>query len=39
MTTLRGDDIVKDFKKILDNYVQARYGSASSQEEQLIEVR
>jgi (E)-4-hydroxy-3-methylbut-2-enyl-diphosphate synthase len=39
MTTLRGDDIVKDFKKILDDYVQARYGSASSQQEQLIEVR
>jgi (E)-4-hydroxy-3-methylbut-2-enyl-diphosphate synthase len=39
MTTLRGDDIVKDFKKILDDYVQARYGSTSSQEEQLIEVR
>jgi (E)-4-hydroxy-3-methylbut-2-enyl-diphosphate synthase len=39
MTTLRGDDIVNDFKKILDDYVQARYGSASSQEEQLIEVR
>jgi (E)-4-hydroxy-3-methylbut-2-enyl-diphosphate synthase len=39
MTTLRGDDIVNDFKKILDDYVQARYGNASSQEEQLIEVR
>jgi (E)-4-hydroxy-3-methylbut-2-enyl-diphosphate synthase len=39
MTTLRGDDIVRDFKKILDDYVQARYGSTSSQEEQLIEVR
>jgi (E)-4-hydroxy-3-methylbut-2-enyl-diphosphate synthase len=39
MTTLRGDDIVNDFKKILDDYVQARYGSASSQQEQLIEVR
>jgi (E)-4-hydroxy-3-methylbut-2-enyl-diphosphate synthase len=38
MTTLRGDDIVNDFKKILDEYVQARYGS-TSQEEQLIEVR
>jgi (E)-4-hydroxy-3-methylbut-2-enyl-diphosphate synthase len=39
MTTLRGDDIVNDFKKILDDYIQARYGSTSSQEEQLIEVR
>jgi (E)-4-hydroxy-3-methylbut-2-enyl-diphosphate synthase len=39
MTTLRGDDIVSDFKKILDDYIQARYGSPSSQEEQLIEVR
>jgi (E)-4-hydroxy-3-methylbut-2-enyl-diphosphate synthase len=38
MTTLRGDDIVRDFKKILDDYVQARYGSGS-REEQLIEVR
>ncbi len=38
MTTLRGDDIVNDFKKILDEYVDARYGSGS-REEQLIEVR
>jgi (E)-4-hydroxy-3-methylbut-2-enyl-diphosphate synthase len=38
MTTLRGDDIVNDFKKILDDYVDARYGSGS-REEQLIEVR
>jgi len=38
MTTLRGDDIVNEFKKILDEYVEARYGR-SSQEEQLIEVR
>jgi hypothetical protein len=30
---------VNDFKKILDDYIQARYGSASSQQEQLIEVR
>jgi (E)-4-hydroxy-3-methylbut-2-enyl-diphosphate synthase len=27
MTTLRGDTIVQDFKKILDDYVRARYGS------------
>ena len=38
MTTLRGDNIVNDFKKILDEYVLARYGSGS-REEQLIEVR
>ncbi len=38
MTTLRGDDIVNDFKKILDEYVAARYNSGS-REEQLIEVR
>src|ERR1700753_3097808 len=38
MTTLRGDDIVNEFKKILDEYVESRYGKASK-EEQLIEVR
>jgi (E)-4-hydroxy-3-methylbut-2-enyl-diphosphate synthase len=38
MTTLRGDNIVNEFKKILDDYVSARYGSGS-REEQLIEVR
>ena len=38
MTTLRGDDIVNDFKKILDDYVAARYGTGS-REGQLIEVR
>ena len=38
MTTLRGDNIVNEFKKILDDYVDARYGSGS-REEQLIEVR
>ena len=38
MTTLRGDDIVNDFKKILNEYVESRYGR-TSQEEQLIEVR
>jgi len=27
MTTLRGDTIVRDFQKILDDYVRARYGS------------
>ncbi len=38
MTTLRGDGIVDEFKKILDGYIAARYGSGS-REEQLIEVR
>jgi (E)-4-hydroxy-3-methylbut-2-enyl-diphosphate synthase len=38
MTTLRGGDIVNEFKKILNEYVESRYGSASK-EEQLIEVR
>jgi (E)-4-hydroxy-3-methylbut-2-enyl-diphosphate synthase len=28
MTTLRGDTIVPDFKKILDDYVRNRYGAA-----------
>ncbi|WP_446742905.1 flavodoxin-dependent (E)-4-hydroxy-3-methylbut-2-enyl-diphosphate synthase [Silvibacterium acidisoli] len=37
MTTLRGDTIVADFKKILDEYVQNRYGSAE-RTEQLVEV-
>jgi (E)-4-hydroxy-3-methylbut-2-enyl-diphosphate synthase len=38
MTTLRGDAIVNDFKKILDDYVAARYGTGA-REDQLIEVR
>jgi (E)-4-hydroxy-3-methylbut-2-enyl-diphosphate synthase len=38
MTTLRGDGIVSDFKKILDEYVASHYGNGS-REEQLIEVR
>ncbi len=37
MTTLRGDTIVKDFQKILDEYVQNRYGNGSKKEE-LVEV-
>jgi len=37
MTTLRGDTIVQDFTKILDEYVRARYGSAEGAE-QLVEV-
>jgi (E)-4-hydroxy-3-methylbut-2-enyl-diphosphate synthase len=38
MTTLRGDTIVADFKKILDEYVQNRYGS-NKHAESLVEVR
>ncbi|HUZ04436.1 MAG TPA: flavodoxin-dependent (E)-4-hydroxy-3-methylbut-2-enyl-diphosphate synthase, partial [Acidobacteriaceae bacterium] len=30
MTTLRGDHIVAEFTKILDEYVQTRYGSVAS---------
>ena len=33
MTTLRGDNIVNEFKKILDEYVAARYGSGSREEQ------
>jgi (E)-4-hydroxy-3-methylbut-2-enyl-diphosphate synthase len=38
MTTLRGDTIVQDFTKILDEYVHSRYGSAE-RAEQLVEIR
>ena len=38
MTTLRGDTIVADFKKILDEYVQNRYGSGKPADS-LVEVR
>jgi (E)-4-hydroxy-3-methylbut-2-enyl-diphosphate synthase len=37
MTTLRGDTIVTDFQKILDEYVKTRYGSGAKTEE-LVEV-
>jgi (E)-4-hydroxy-3-methylbut-2-enyl-diphosphate synthase len=37
MTTLRGDTIVQDFTRILDEYVRSRYGSAEKAE-QLVEV-
>jgi (E)-4-hydroxy-3-methylbut-2-enyl-diphosphate synthase len=37
MTTLRGDTIVQDFKKILDEYVHSRYGTGKTAE-QLVEV-
>jgi (E)-4-hydroxy-3-methylbut-2-enyl-diphosphate synthase len=32
MTTLRGDTIVQDFKKILDEYVRTHYGSTEKSE-------
>lgn len=38
LTTLRGDTIVADFQKILDDYVKNRYGSAQSAN-QLVEVQ
>ena len=38
MTTLRGDTIVADFKKILDEYVDNRYGTGK-QVDSLVEVR
>jgi len=38
MTTLRGDMIVQDFTKILDEYVRSRYRSAEKTE-QLVEVQ
>jgi (E)-4-hydroxy-3-methylbut-2-enyl-diphosphate synthase len=33
MTTLRGNTIVQDFKKILDEYVRTRYGSTEKAEQ------
>jgi (E)-4-hydroxy-3-methylbut-2-enyl-diphosphate synthase len=38
MTTLRGDAIISDFKKILDEYVDSRYGSGAHAESQLVEI-
>ncbi len=38
VTTLRGDTIVKDFQKILDEYVRSHYGARTEQAEQLVEV-
>ncbi len=38
LTTLRGDTIVADFQKILDDYVRTRYGSGATTPEQLVEV-
>ena len=37
LLTLRGDNIVRDFKKILDDYVESRYGSTAAAEP-LVEV-
>jgi (E)-4-hydroxy-3-methylbut-2-enyl-diphosphate synthase len=37
LTTLRGDSIVEDFKKILNEYVHTRYGAGTTKEE-LLEV-
>jgi len=36
MTTLRGDTIVQDFQKILDEYVHTRYGSGLKKEELVV---
>ncbi len=38
LTTLRGNNIVTEFQKILDEYVRSRYGAGKG-EEQLVEVR
>ncbi len=38
LTTLRGNHIVTEFQKILDEYVRSRYG-AGKDEKQLVEVR
>jgi (E)-4-hydroxy-3-methylbut-2-enyl-diphosphate synthase len=39
MTTLKGDRIVEEFQVILDEYVRSRYGNASSETPQLVEVQ
>jgi len=36
MTTLRGDTIVQDFQKILNEYVETRYGTGSKKEELVV---
>ncbi len=38
ITTLRGDTIVADFQKILDEYVRSHYGSAPTETTQLVEI-
>jgi (E)-4-hydroxy-3-methylbut-2-enyl-diphosphate synthase len=37
VTTLKGDTIVSDFQKILDEYVRSHYGSARQSQPELIE--
>jgi (E)-4-hydroxy-3-methylbut-2-enyl-diphosphate synthase len=36
MTTLRGDTIVQDFQKILNEYVETRYGTGAKKEELVV---
>ena len=38
VTTLRGDTIVADFQKLLDEYVRSHYGAAAEESAQLVEV-
>ncbi len=38
MTTLRGDGIVPEFQKILDEYVRSHYGAQARETQQLVEV-
>ncbi len=38
VTTLRGDTIVTDFQRILDEYVRSHYGVEGVEREQLVEV-
>ena len=37
-TTLRGDTIVSDFQKLLDEYVRSHYGAQARESTQLVEV-
>jgi (E)-4-hydroxy-3-methylbut-2-enyl-diphosphate synthase len=38
VTTLRGDTIVSDFQKILDEYVRSHYGSEQQKQPELVEI-
>ena len=38
VTTLRGDSIVQDFQKILDEYVRSHYGAQTKDQPELVEV-
>jgi (E)-4-hydroxy-3-methylbut-2-enyl-diphosphate synthase len=38
VTTLRGDTIVSDFQKILDEYVRSHYGNARQKQPELVEI-